>query len=150
MAESDTDLENPLEKRLGYQLRRVSNAMMTDLAGRLEPLGLRIVEASVLVLIKANPAITQTEIGRCLGIQRANMVPLIAGLVGKGFLVKSPVDGRSLALSLTDAGDAMRAQVDALMSAHEARFEALLDGFDQARLREALIVLADRGDKVSA
>lgn len=108
MADPDLDLENPLEERLGYQLRRASNAMMTELAGRLETLNLRIVEASVLVLIKANPAITQTEIGRSLGIQRANMVPLIAGLMERGLVNRQAADGRSHALSSPPRAAALR------------------------------------------
>ncbi|MES2158019.1 MAG: MarR family winged helix-turn-helix transcriptional regulator [Pseudomonadota bacterium] len=143
-------LNDPISPRLGYLLRRASSAMMGDLGAELAQVALRPVEATILILVGANPDCIQSDVGRMLGIKRANMVPLIAGLVAKGFLTKSPVDGRSLALSLTDAGDAMRAQVDALMSAHEARFEALLDGFDQARLREALRVIAERGDESDA
>jgi hypothetical protein len=35
---------------------------------------------------KANPGAIQTELGRALGVKRANMVPLIAGLEGRGLV----------------------------------------------------------------
>ena len=144
MADTDLDLENPLEKRLGYQLRRASSAMMTDLAGRLEPLSLRIVEASVLVLIKANPAITQTEIGRNLGIQRANMVPLTAGLMERGLVNRQAADGRSHALTLTAAGRSLTTKVDGVMQAHEESFLAGLSAADRGRLARLLTAIRDR------
>jgi len=144
MAETDLDLENPLEQRLGYQLRRASNAMMTDLATRLQALHLRIVEASVLVLIKANPAITQTEIGRSLGIQRANMVPLIAGLMERGLVNRQAADGRSHALSLTATGRSLTTKVEGVMQGHEDSFLAGLSQADRARLVRLLGAIRDR------
>ena len=65
--------KNPLNHHFGYQLRRASALMMADLAKSLEHFDLRTAEASILILIGANPEITQGEIGRILGIQRANM-----------------------------------------------------------------------------
>jgi len=80
-----------------------------------------------------------------LGIKRANMVPLVSGLAGRGYLEKTPVDGRSLALTLTEAGEAMRRQVEQIMDAHEARFARSLAGQDQAALRTALLTIAQAG-----
>lgn len=132
---------DPISSRLGYLLRRASSAMMADLGARLAEIGLRPVEGTILMLVGATPGCNQSDLGRTLGIQRANMVPLIAGLHGRGLLVKVPIDGRSHALSLTDAGAQLRNQVEAVMDAHEARFEALLDGADQTALRRVLIAI---------
>lgn len=109
-------------------------------------IGLRPVEGTILILVGANPGCIQSDIGRMLGIKRANMVPLIAALAGRGLLEKSPVDGRSLALSLTAGGEALRAQVDKIMDRHEARFERLLAGKDVTLLREALRLIAEEGE----
>lgn len=135
-------LTNPIAPRLGYLLRRASAVMMGDLGAALAQIGLRPVEATILIVVSANPDCSQSDIGRMLGIQRANMVPLIAGLIGKDYVRKSPVDGRSQALSLTDAGQAICRQADAVMSAHEERWEVLLDGFDLTRLRAVLAEIA--------
>lgn len=136
-------LQDPIALRLGYLLRRASSAMMADLGQALMEIGLRPVEGTILILVGANPGCIQSELGRMLGIKRANMVPLIARLAARGYLDKSPVDGRSLALTLTAAGKAARARADAIMDAHEAGFERILAGLDQQALRAALAVIAE-------
>ena len=138
-------LHDPISSRLGYLLRRASQVMMTELGTALAGAGLRPVEGTILILVGANPGCIQSDLGRMLGIKRANMVPLISALLARGYLEKSPVDGRSLALTLSDAGEAMRRQVDAIMDAHEARFEKMLPGSDQKALRAALMLIAANG-----
>lgn len=137
-------LTDPIAPRLGYLLRRASSVMMGGLGAALAQTGLRPVQATILIVLNANPDCSQSDIGRLLGIKRANMVPLIAGLIDKGYVRKSPMDGRSQALSLTQSGQAMAAMADGVMTAHEARFEMLLDGFDKDGLRAALMALAER------
>jgi len=138
-------LRDTIAPRLGYLLRRASAAMMGDLGEHLAAVALRPVEATILILVGDNPGCIQSDLGRVLGIKRANMVPLIAALAGRGLLVKSPVDGRSLALSLTDAGAEMRARAQAIMDAHEARFHALLGHEEENALRAALTIIAASG-----
>jgi DNA-binding MarR family transcriptional regulator len=128
-------LNNPLEDRFGYQLRRASVLMMADLAARLTPLGLSIAEASVLVLIKANPGAIQTELGRALAIKRANMAPLIAGLERRGLIRRRAADGRSHALQVNEEGDALATRIEQIMQVHEAYF---LGRLPKADLRQLL------------
>ena len=118
-------MSDPLETLLGYQLRRASNVMMTDLGSRLQAIELRPVEASILTLIDANPGCTQSDLGRSLGIQRANMVPLMVGLTNAGLVDRAPVGGRSQALRLTRVGMERLETVRAIIEAHEARFRRL-------------------------
>lgn len=145
-APSADRLTDPVALRLGYMLRRASAAMMAGLGIALAEIGLRPVEGTILILVGANPGCIQSDVGRMLGIKRANMVPLVAALAGRGLVDKSPVDGRSLALSLTPAGELLRMQVDAIMDAHETRFERLLAGRDISLLREALRLIAEEGE----
>jgi DNA-binding MarR family transcriptional regulator len=137
---------DPVAPHLGYLLRRASAVMMAHLGSSLAVTELRPVEATIIVLIGANPGCTQSDIGRALGIKRANMVPLITGLSEKALIEKERVDGRSQALSLTPEGEARRVAVSAVMDAVEGRFEGLLAGHDIARLRDALNVLAGQGE----
>lgn len=133
----------PVAERLGYLLRRASLVMMADLGATLAALELRPVEATLLILIGANPGCSQSELGRRLAIKSANMVPLIAGLVGKGLVERSPIDGRSTALGLTDSGAAMRDAAEAAMDAHEARFARLITPSDRAVVAGALQRIAN-------
>jgi len=103
----------------GYALRRASTAMLADLNIRLEPLGVRHVEASVLLVIAGNPGVTQSKLGEVLGIQRANMTPLIARLEERGWLARTPIDGRSHGLILSAAGRDARAAISAVVASHE-------------------------------
>lgn len=141
------DAHDPLASRLGYLLRRASLVMMADLGASLADLGLRPVEGSILMLIGATPGCIQSDIGKTLGIKRANMAPLIAGLHDKGLVDKAPVDGRSLALSLTQAGAKLRDQVEAAMDNNDSRLEALLGNCDRAELRAALVRIAQQGQE---
>lgn len=129
---------DPFAPLLGYQLRRLSLAVMADLAEGLQPLRLRPAEATVLLRIAANPGITQSEVGRLLAIKRANMAPLIAGLEARGLLCRAPVDGRSQALTLTDAGAALARDAYAEMEANEARCFPTLPAEGRLRLAEQL------------
>ena len=78
-----------------------------------------------------------------LGIKRANMVPLISALATRGYIEKSPVDGRSLALSLTAQGERVRQAVENVMDVHEGRFERFLAGADETALRQCLALIAE-------
>ncbi|MEC7933582.1 MAG: MarR family winged helix-turn-helix transcriptional regulator, partial [Pseudomonadota bacterium] len=140
------ELHDPIASRLGYLLRRASATMMADLGEALGAVGLRPVEGTILILVGANPGCIQSEVGRARGIKRANMVPLIAGLTAQNYLEKSPVDGRSFALSLTPRGEEARARVDGIMDAHEAGFARLLADVDQQQLRAALSLIASGRD----
>ena len=119
-------VKNPLEMRLGYQLRRVSSAIMTALAHNLSALGLTPTEASILLLIERNTALTQSDIGRELGIKRANMVPITAGLEKAGLIIRQAIDGRSFSLAATDEGKRIAAAADQIMEDQEEALFATL------------------------
>jgi DNA-binding MarR family transcriptional regulator len=113
-------LQNPLEANLGYQLRRAATHMQADLSHRIGELGLTMVEMSTLLVIEANPGVTQSEIGRMIAIKRANMAPLTAGLAARNLVVATPVDKRSNGLSLTSDGLAIVTQLHQCVAQNEA------------------------------
>ena len=113
-------LQNPLEANLGYQLRRAATHMQADLSHRIGELGLTMVEMSTLLVIEANPGVTQSDIGRMIAIKRANMAPLTAGLAARNLIVATPVDKRSNGLSLTSDGLAIVAQLHQCVAQNEA------------------------------
>lgn len=135
---------NPLDQLLGYQLRRASQAMMADLEERLTNFGLRITEASVLLVIEANPNITQSEIGRVLSIQRANMAPLTTQLERGGLIQRTAAGGRAQALRLTKAGMALARECRACTALNEARFLPKLDETKRAALIEQIRLIWDK------
>ena len=92
---------------------------MTDLTRELAPLGLTPAAASVLFIIGANAGINQSEIGRKLGMLRANMAPLMASLLKKGLVLRTRLDGRSQALRLSSAGETSRRRAWSAAQRHE-------------------------------
>ena len=100
----DFEPVNPLKPYLGYHLRRISAASMASLSLSLSVLGIRPSEATVVLFVEAAPGVRQSLIGKYLGIRRANMAPLIAGLESKGLCRKKALDGRSSGIQLTPSG----------------------------------------------
>lgn len=110
---------NPLSELPGYALRRAANAMMAELAARLEPLGLRISEVSVMLLIAGRRDMTSSEIGKVLDIQRANMAPLLARLEAAGLIRREPLDRKSQAILLSAEGERRLQKIHAITLAFE-------------------------------
>jgi DNA-binding MarR family transcriptional regulator len=139
---------DPLKDYPGYALRRVSAAGMAALARRLEALDLRPAEATVLMVIEANPRITQSEVGRLLDIASPNMAPLASRLQARGLIVRERVDGRSQALRLSDTGRKLAARARKAMVEHEARLLAPLGEAQRKSFLSALRLLrADPTDQ---
>ncbi len=109
-----------LPRSPGYSLRRASNAVTGELVGRLAALDIRLVDATVLLLIERNPQITASAIGRELDIQRANMVPLLKRLEDAGLVERTAIDGKSFGLGISAAGAGRVAQVRSTIEGFEA------------------------------
>jgi DNA-binding MarR family transcriptional regulator len=110
----------PLLSLTGYVLRRASLASQAKLGERLAPLELRPYEATLLLLVEASPGVTQSEAGRLLDIQRANMVPVVARLAARGLIQRKPVDGRSQGLWMTRSGQSLMRKVERIVATDEA------------------------------
>jgi DNA-binding MarR family transcriptional regulator len=134
-------LVNPLDDHVGYQLRRTSALLMSDLGARLAPTGLRATEITVLLVIRANPGCQQGAIGELLGVKPANMVPLVAKLMKDGLVDRAKADGRSHALTLTAAGRTKVSEVTHLLERHDAAMLAKLDRQSLTGLLAALAKL---------
>lgn len=110
---------DPLNGLPGYVLRRASSAAVAELNERLATLGLRHADVALLMLVDARSGLTQSDAGRILDIQRANMVPFVTRLRRRGLVERRRVDGRSQALALTASGVALLAEARAVVDAYE-------------------------------
>ena len=113
-------MNDPLVRLCGYLLQRAASSALAELNLRLAPLGLRHAGVALLMLIEARPGITQSQAGRTLDIQRANMVPFVARLEGLGVIRRRQVDGRSQALELTSRGRLLLERARRVVADHEA------------------------------
>ena len=134
-------MKDPLLSLPGYSLRRAANAMVAELSARLATIDLRHTDASVLILVNANSDLTASALGRKLDIQRANMVPLLGRLEAAGLLYKEPLDRKSHALLLTDAGRAKFQEAMAIIIAFETELVARVPAAHRDHLKPALDAL---------
>ncbi len=132
---------DPLKDFPGYALRRASAAAMQRLASGLQALDLRPSEASTLLVIEANPGITQSDIGRMLDIAGANMAPLMRRLQERDLVERNPVDGRSHALYLSDEGRSLSAKARKVFRAHEDELLKKIPSGDRATFLKVLRAL---------
>ena len=132
-------MRDPLPNFPGYALRRAAHATGAELAHRLGAIGLRQSEVSVLMLIAATPGVTASALGRQLGIERANMVPLLKRL--EGLVDRAPIDGKSQGLALTATGEARLSEARKVIEAYEAELLARVPEEHRAHLLPALEAL---------
>jgi len=112
---------DPLATLPGYVLRRASTAAIAELNQRLAPLGIRHADVALLLLVDSRPGMTQSDAGRVLDVQRANMVPFVGRLRRRGLIERRRADGRSHALTLTAGGRALLARARTLVDECERR-----------------------------
>jgi DNA-binding MarR family transcriptional regulator len=129
-----------LSSLLGYNLRRAQVAVFqnfTDMVGAAE---LTPGQFGVLVVIDANPGLSQTQLGNALGIDRSTVVAVIDRLESRGLVARqpSPNDRRSHALHLTDTGKATLRRLTERVRAHEREIARHLSPDELARLIELL------------
>ena len=129
----------PIDAIVGFHLRRASFVFSPDFRKQKEaPRGM----FGILSVVSANPGINQSSLGKTLGIEAANLVPLIDVLVEKGLLKRTVhlKDRRSRSLNLTPVGHARLNKTLEIVKALEAR---MLADFSKGE-RKALVTLLRR------
>jgi DNA-binding MarR family transcriptional regulator len=111
---------------------------MAKLARRFAAIDLRPTEATVLMVIDANPNISQSEIGKMLDIASANMAPLVSGLADRKLVKRQPIDGRSYGLVLTDSGTSIAAKSRRAVATHEEELLARIPATQRKSFLAAL------------
>ena len=102
-----------VEDLVGYNLRRAYAVLMQRFRTVFAPRSIRPVQLSVLGLIHENPGITQSDLGRKLKIERANVVTLIDQLERRRLIERrsGAADRRARLLQLTPAGQHLTAEI---------------------------------------
>jgi DNA-binding MarR family transcriptional regulator len=124
-SDNDVDMAG-LDGQVGFALRLAQVAVFNDLISALKACDLRVTDFSVLLLIGANPGISQQAIGEALRIQRPNLVSIIDALQQKDLVRREtvPQDRRSYALSLTGAGTKLLTRAKAAHQRHTRKVSA--------------------------
>lgn len=132
---------------LGYQLRLAQIAVFRDFAAAAGDLGVSPGRFGMLVLIEANPGVTQSRLAEAVGLDRSTLVAVLDGLEDRALVERRQgEDRRTNGLWITREGRAVLAQMKRRVTAHEARIAAGFSEAERRGLREALRRLARAGD----
>ena len=126
---------------LGYRLRVAQQAVFRDFARS-------IPEASpgrvgILLLIDANPGVTQSRLAQAVGIDRSTMVGVLHALQGHQLIERRRgEDRRTNGLWLTKTGRTLVAGLKQRIRVHERRVASRLSPAERSQLLELLGKLA--------
>lgn len=131
---------------IGYQLRLAQLAVFEDFAADLKDFEVTPGRFGVLVLISANPGMTQSLLASATQLDRSTMVAVIDQLEARGLVERraSPTDRRSNALVLTEEGEKLLKQLKRRIKQHEARIAAAMTPAETTTLVDLLTRIRNR------
>lgn len=131
--------DDALETLIGYQLQMARLRLMEAAHAALAPYGISPARVTALALIRAQPGLDQSALGRALSINRASAMKLVNLLVERGLVERRPGrDLRSHALHLTPEGETQLPQMIARLRESELPVLADLDDTERATLLQLL------------
>jgi DNA-binding MarR family transcriptional regulator len=124
------DLVNPMDRFVGYKIRRIKHAIISELNDILSGFELRIMDFAVLSILETNPKIYQNEISRLVGAEPPALVLSLDRLEKANYLVRqlSPADRRLRTLHLTPEGKKLIKKVTAKVEQQERRIKQAVRG----------------------
>jgi DNA-binding MarR family transcriptional regulator len=140
----------PLENPPGsaFLLAAVGAHAAARFSGRVADLGLTPPQVGLLGLIAASPGQSQQVVAQVLGMPPSRLVGLVDALADRGLVERrrNPDDRRLHALHVTDAGEAMLAEIATIGRAHDEALCRSLDAGERETLRALLSrIAADQG-----
>ena len=131
-----------LESLVGYHMRMAHVAFFKDFRDRMSNFGITPAHLGVLLVVRDNQHISQTDLSRLLRMDRSALVGVIDKLEGRGWIKRGkPVgDRRRNALFLTPGGGELLAELWPTLMEHESGITARLTNAE----RETLVKLLDK------
>jgi DNA-binding MarR family transcriptional regulator len=126
---------------LGYQLAQADIPARRVFARHIgEPMGLRPVEFTLLVLVSANPGVTAKRLAQALAVTAPNITILLDRLSERGWVerVRSEADRRAQHIHLTPAGQKVARRALAVSKTMEQELVRHLTDGERAMLLELL------------
>lgn len=128
---------------LGYRLRLAQQAVFRDFGETVS--GLAPGRVGILLLIEANPGVTQSRLAQAVGLDRSTMVGVLHALEGRGLLERRRgMDRRTNGLYLTRPGRALVGDLKRRIRVHERRVAARLTAEERTLLLALLEKLAGK------
>lgn len=111
----------PLPDLVGYNLRKAQVAIFQNFQAAVAPHDVTPGQFGVLIMIRENEGLSQSDLGSAVGIDRSTMVAVIDRLESRGLVVRapSPNDRRSYALRLSPEGEKLMDDLIPRVQAHD-------------------------------
>ncbi|MEQ9449742.1 MAG: MarR family transcriptional regulator [Rhodospirillaceae bacterium] len=121
---------------VGFNLRCAQLAVFQHFGATVGAENVSPPQFGTLLLIEANPGISQSAVAEALRFDRSTLVQIIDRLEGRDFVARraSPQDRRSHALELTETGAEFLAKLKVLALDHENDAAAALTDAERAQL----------------
>lgn len=144
MHPKETLRPGPLPGLLGYRLRLAQQAVFRDFGATVSDLPPGRV--GILLLIEANPGVTQSRLAQAVGLDRSTLVGVLHALQARGMLERrrGDQDRRTNGLWLTRSGRTLVASLKRRIRAHERRVAARLTAGERGQLLVLLEKLAQK------
>jgi DNA-binding MarR family transcriptional regulator len=125
---------------IGYNLRKAQIAFFQSFHDAVAPHDITPGQFGVLILIRDNTGLSQSELGTAVGIDRSTMVAVIDRLENRGWVIRapSPTDRRSYALELSAEGERLVSELIPKVQAHERSMLGELTTEEQQSLASLL------------
>tara|TARA_A100001037_G_C15043145_1_gene586472 strand:+ start:339 stop:800 length:462 start_codon:yes stop_codon:yes gene_type:complete len=125
---------------IGYNLRCAQVTVFQHFSKTIGESDISPPQYGTLVLINANPGISQSAIASALRFDRSTLVQIIDRLEDRSLVIRevSATDRRSHALKLTDMGHSLLAKLNVLVNKHEQHMTRHLSGNERRTLMELL------------
>ena len=128
---------------LGYRLRLAQQAVFRDFGESVSDLPPGHV--GILLIIDANPGVTQTRLAEAVGLDRSTLVGVLHALEARSLVERRRgKDRRTKGLLLTRAGRALVTDLKRRIRVHERRVAARLTAEERTQLLELLARLAGK------
>jgi len=133
---------------VGYAASRAALEMRKVFARHMNPLGLKVVDFSILMLVAGNPEVNQKRIGQALDISAPNMAVILDRMVERGWVqrVRSERDRRAQHIHLTPAGRELVQRAERISQTMEDPSLQVLSAAERALLIELLLKVAGARD----
>jgi DNA-binding MarR family transcriptional regulator len=129
-----------LDEHFGYVLRRAQLAGFEAFHQATARLDITPARYTALVIVGANPGLSQSALGAALGTARSGAMALADWMETRGLVERrhQPDDGRAWGLHLTRRGEARLRDLKRRVRANDAAFAARLTPEERNQLRELL------------
>jgi DNA-binding MarR family transcriptional regulator len=129
-----------LDEHFGYVLRRAQLAGFEAFHQATARLDISPARYTALVIVGANPGLSQSALGAALGTARSGAMALADWMEARGLVERrhKPDDGRAWGLYLTRRGEARLRDLKRRVRANDAAFAARLTLEERNQLRELL------------